>query len=62
MLLVGEAGIGKSRITRALLDALRAEPHVRIRFQCSPYHADSAFWPVIQQLSRAAGFADQDTG
>ena len=42
MLLVGEAGIGKSRITRALLDAVRAEPHVRIRYQCSPYHADSA--------------------
>ena len=45
----------------ALLDAVRAEPHVRVRFQCSPYHADSAFWPVIQQLTRAAGLADQDT-
>ncbi len=61
VLLVGEAGIGKSRITRALLDAVRAVPHVRVRFQCSPYHADSAFWPVIQQLFRAAGFVDQDT-
>ena len=31
------------------------EPHVRIRYQCSPYHTDSALWPVIQQLTYAAG-------
>ena len=42
MLLVGEAGIGKSRITKALLDAVAEEPHIRIRYQCSPYHTDSA--------------------
>ena len=60
VLLVGEAGIGKSRISRALLDALAGEPHIRVRFQCSPYHNDSAFWPVIQHLRRAAGLgADQ---
>ena len=56
VLLIGEAGIGKSRISRALMDALAAEPHIRIRYQCSPYHTDSALWPVIQQLSHAAGF------
>jgi predicted ATPase/class 3 adenylate cyclase len=61
VLLVGEAGIGKSRITRALLDAVIEEPHFRVRYQCSPYHADSSLWPVIQQLSRAAGFVDQDS-
>ncbi|MEM7026174.1 MAG: AAA family ATPase, partial [Pseudomonadota bacterium] len=61
VLLVGEAGIGKSRITRALLDALAEEPHVRIRYQCSPYHADSALWPVVQQLRHAAGLAAEDT-
>ena len=55
VLLVGEAGIGKSRISRALLDALADEPHFRVRYQCSPYHTDSALWPVIQQLSHAAG-------
>ena len=55
VLLVGEAGIGKSRIGRALLDAVAPEPHTRIRYQCSPYHADSALWPVVQQLTRAAG-------
>jgi len=56
VLLVGEAGIGKSRILRALLDALKDEPHTRLQYQCSPYHADSAFWPVTQQLAHAAGF------
>ncbi len=60
VLLVGEAGIGKSRITRALLDALADEPHTRIRYQCSAYHTDSALWPVIQQLGHAAGLAAND--
>jgi class 3 adenylate cyclase/predicted ATPase len=60
VLLVGEAGIGKSRIGRALLDAVTEEPHVRIRYQCSPYHIDSALWPVMQQLNYAAGLAAND--
>ncbi len=55
VLLVGEAGIGKSRISRALLDTLVEEEHFRVRYQCSPYHIDSALWPVIQQLNHAAG-------
>ena len=61
VLLVGEAGIGKSRIARALLDAVADQPHTRIRYQCSPYHGDSALWPVIQHLGRAAGFAGDDS-
>ena len=60
VLLVAEAGVGKSRITRALLDALADEPHTRIRYQCSPYHTGNALWPVIQHLSRAAGIATDD--
>src|SRR4051794_3005212 len=60
VLLVGEAGIGKPRITRALIDVV-AEPHVRVRLQCSPYHTDSALWPVIEHLRRAAGFTAEDT-
>jgi class 3 adenylate cyclase/predicted ATPase len=60
VLLVGEAGIGKSRISRALLDALADEPHVRVRYQCSPYHTDTALWPVIQQLNYAAGLEADD--
>lgn len=54
VLLTGEAGIGKSRILRAAVDAITAEPHVRISYQCSPYHSDSALFPAIQQLGRAA--------
>ncbi len=60
VLLVGEAGIGKSRISRALLDALAEETHFRTRYQCSPYHTDSALWPVIQHLNHAAGLAADD--
>ena len=60
VLLIGEAGIGKSRILRGLLDKLRDEPHTRLRYQCSPFHAHSAFWPVTQQLAHAAGFDSGD--
>jgi class 3 adenylate cyclase/tetratricopeptide (TPR) repeat protein len=57
----GEAGIGKSRAIEALQEELAAEPHVRINLQCSPYHSDSALYPVIQYLNRAASFAPTDT-
>jgi class 3 adenylate cyclase/predicted ATPase len=56
VLLTGEAGIGKSRIAEALVSALSAEGHVLLRYQCSPYHGDSALYPVIQQIAHAAGF------
>ena len=60
VLLTGEAGIGKSRITEAVIEAVAAEPHSLIRYQCSPYHADSALHPAIQHLAHAAGFAAGD--
>jgi len=56
----GEAGIGKSRITQAVIDAVAKDSHTRITFQCSPYHADSAFYPITQQMSFAAGFIPSD--
>src|SRR6516162_5208521 len=49
VLLSGEAGIGKSRLTAALLERLAAEPHTRLRYFCSPLHTDSAFYPIISQ-------------
>jgi len=61
VLLSGEAGIGKSRLTAALLERLSDEPHTRLRYFCSPQHTDSAFYPIISQMERAAGLAHDDT-
>jgi len=61
ILLSGEAGIGKSRLTAALLERLATEPHTRLRYFCSPQHTDSAFYPIIGQMERAAGLVREDT-
>jgi class 3 adenylate cyclase/predicted ATPase len=61
VLLSGEAGIGKSRLTAALLERLASEPHTRLRYFCSPQHTDSAFFPIIAQLERAARLTHDDT-
>ena len=60
VLVSGEPGLGKSRITAELEERLHAEPHLRLRYFCSPYHQDSALFPFIDQLGRAAGFASED--
>jgi class 3 adenylate cyclase len=60
VLISGEPGIGKSRITAELEGRLHAEPHIRLRYLCSPYHQDSALFPFIDQLARASGFARDD--
>jgi class 3 adenylate cyclase len=61
VLLSGEAGIGKSRLTAAMLERLASEPHTRLRYFCSPQHTDSAFHPIIGQMERAARLAHDDT-
>ena len=61
VLLSGEPGIGKSRLTAALMERLAGEPHTRLRYFCSPQHTDSALYPIISQMERAAGFAYDDT-
>jgi class 3 adenylate cyclase/tetratricopeptide (TPR) repeat protein len=61
VLLSGEPGIGKSRLTAALSEAIEGEPHTRLRYFCSPHDQDSALHPFITQLERAAGFARDDT-
>ena len=61
VLLSGEAGIGKSRLTAALMERLQGEPHTRLRYFCSPQHTDSALYPVISQMERAAAFTHGDT-
>ena len=60
ILLTGEAGIGKSRISEAVVEAVAGEPHFLLRYQCSPYHANSALYPVVQQLGHAARFSADD--
>ena len=61
VLVSGEPGIGKSRLTAALLQRLADEPHTRLRYFCSPQHTDSAYYPIISQMERAAEFAQDDT-
>jgi class 3 adenylate cyclase/predicted ATPase len=61
VLLCGEPGIGKSRVTQVLRERVAEEPHIRLRYQCSPYYTNSALYPVIEQLERAAGFARDHT-
>jgi DNA-binding response OmpR family regulator/class 3 adenylate cyclase/predicted ATPase len=60
VLLGGEAGIGKSRLCETFLNRIAEEPHITIRYQCSPHHINSPFWPIINQLERAAGFEVAD--
>ena len=61
VLLSGETGIGKSRITEALRERTSGDDLVSLRYQCSPYHTNSALHPVIEQLERAAHFDAKDT-
>jgi predicted ATPase len=61
VLLSGEPGIGKSRLTAALLERVATEPHTRLHNFCSPQHTDSALYPTIGQIERAAGFKHDDT-
>ncbi len=61
VLLCGEAGIGKSRVTRSLCDHLNGEEFQSVQFQCSPYHTNTALYPAIVFLRQAVGLAAQDS-
>jgi predicted ATPase/class 3 adenylate cyclase len=61
VLLSGEPGIGKSRLAAALLERLADDPHTHLRYFCSPQHTDSALYPIISHMERAAGLAHDDT-
>ena len=61
VLLSGEPGIGKSHLTAALMDHVSGQPHTRLRYLRSPQHIDSALYPIIGQMERAAGFTHEDT-
>jgi len=61
VLISGEPGIGKSRLTAALSQAIRADRHTGLRYFCSPHHQDSALYPFITQIEHAARFSRDDT-
>src|SRR6201997_2830831 len=61
VLISGEPGIGKSRIAETIVERLGGEPHTRLRYFCSPHHQDSALYPIVTHLERAAGFRREDT-
>jgi predicted ATPase/class 3 adenylate cyclase len=61
VLLSGEAGIGKSSLAEGLRDHVRQAGCTRIAFRCSPYHTNSAFYPIIAQVQRALGWQSDDT-
>jgi class 3 adenylate cyclase len=61
VLISGEPGIGKSRIAQTIVERISAEPHTRLRYFCSPHHQNSALYPSIAQLERAADFRREDT-
>ena len=61
VLISGEPGIGKSRLAETMVERLAGEPYTRLRFFCSPHHQDTALYPVIAHLERAAGFRRDDT-
>ena len=60
VVLTGEPGIGKSHIALALDERLQSEPHITLRYFCSAHHTNSALFPFIGQLERAAGFKRSD--
>ena len=62
VLIAGEPGIGKSRLAEALIERIGTEPHTRLRYFSSPHHQNSALYPSLAQLERAAGFRREDSG
>jgi predicted ATPase len=60
VLLVAEAGIGKSRLTQVVHERVTAAPHTRVQYQGSPFYSNSAFYPFITQLEWAAQFEREE--
>ena len=61
VLIGGEPGIGKSRLTQVLREQIAGEPYITLRYQCSPYHLNSALYPIVEQLEYAAAWTREDT-
>src|SRR5262245_53678944 len=54
VVLSGIPGVGKSRLLHELKSHIQQEPHILLHYQCSPYHSQSAFFPVIEQIEKAS--------
>ena len=61
VLLSGEAGVGKSRVAAEFEERIGQKPHHQLRYFCSPYHQNTALYPIVAQLERAAGFRSDDS-
>ena len=61
ILLSGTPGVGKSRLIYELKSNIRHEPHFLLSYQCSPYHSQSAFFPVIEQIEQAPEVGANDS-
>lgn len=61
VLVSGEAGIGKSRMLLDFAKRVGDESHFKLQYQCSPHHTNSAFYPIIQRIRRAAGISEGDS-
>lgn len=59
--IIGDAGIGKSRLVRAMQDELGKDDYIRISYQCSAHHTTTPLWPVTQNLIRATGYSAEDS-
>src|SRR3990172_62383 len=59
--LIGEAGIGKSRLVQVLKEHVAGESHTRIESLCSPYYQNSSLYPVIDHLQRLLEFRREDS-
>ncbi|NIM72339.1 MAG: AAA family ATPase, partial [Gammaproteobacteria bacterium] len=60
VLVLGEPGIGKSRLVEALVERIDVQDHLRVPIRCSPYHTQSALYPVVEHLKRAFGWRGED--
>ena len=51
VLLYGQPGMGKSRITQELCERVAKEPHWLLRYQCSQYYSNSAFYCILADFA-----------